>query len=390
MPNVKLVLCQDSAFDNFANLALQLEREGIAVEFIWPWHEGPLQGSPEKASRLLKLHNQSWNLRRFRSSLSWGMFALFSKVLKYKFFIQTPYLEDHYHPRTTQLFSGKTIGYINYGVNLEARMSTNFDLEIFQQFSPMLLANREEFEEFIARGAVPANLVVTGMPGPYEVFLQSQGADLAQKAGTRPTLLWAPHWIQDWATWEEVIPELLNFALAFEDIRILIRAHPLLTDISHKKLPDGYTKFEAKLEYTRKNLDKLLSLRNVEVSDGTMVNDCLQSDWLLTDGISIIAYWASTGRPFAVTRKPDSPEFSEPGRRLVGHSETIYVNRPGQTFDWLSKKAKQLRSVGEGGIRDQGMISEAKNWFSEGESPGSIFATWLQRRDDRALKLNQR
>jgi hypothetical protein len=47
MPNVKLVLCQDSAFDNFANLALQLEREGIAVEFIWPWHEGPLNDRKE-------------------------------------------------------------------------------------------------------------------------------------------------------------------------------------------------------------------------------------------------------------------------------------------------------------------------------------------------------
>lgn len=375
---IKMILCQESGFDNFANLALQLEREGIEVEFIWPFYAGPLQGSPENANRLLKLHNQAWNLRSFKSRLRWGMFLLYSKFREYKFFAQTPYIDDHYHPRTAKLFSHRSIGYLNYGINLEASNPVNFDLEIFKQFSPMLVANQFENAIFIARGAKSPNLVVTGMPGPYEVFLQNQTRVLYQLSGKPVTLLWAPHWNREWSTWERVLPELLRFAKEKPEVRVLIRAHPLLMQISGRTLPKGYLLSEATSERISEELNELLSQSNVQISGGTMVSDCLESDWLLTDGISIIAYWAATGRPLAVTRKLQSPEFSGFGRRLLNYAQIIDMERPGQVFEWLSRRATIIGQDADSQSGDQGLVSEAKHYFHDGMSPGKIFADWLR------------
>jgi hypothetical protein len=375
---IKIILCQESGFDNFANLALQLEREGIEVEFIWPWYAGPLQGIPENANSLIKLHNKAWNLRSFKSWLRWEMFILSSKVREYKFFAQTPYIDDHYHPRTVKLFGQRSIGYLNYGINLEASNPVNFDLEIFKQFSPMLVANHVENDIFIAKGAKSRNLVVTGMPGPFEVFLQNKARVPNHVSGKQDTLLWAPHWNREWSTWELVLPELLRFSRQFRDVRVLIRAHPLLTQISGRTLPRGYMLSDAKSEKTSEQLKELLGQSNVQISGGTMVSDCLESDWLLTDGISILAYWAATGRPFAVTRKLESPEFSGFGRKLLNYAQIIDTERPGQVFEWLSERATNPVQGAESESGDQGLVSEAKHYFQDGMSPGRIFADWLR------------
>jgi hypothetical protein len=59
------------------------------------------------------------------------------------------------------------------------------------------------------------------------------------------------------------------------------------------------------------------------MSSASMIDDVLRADYLITEGISIIGYWATTGKPIAVLRDPNSPTFNEDGNNLLSAMEQI-------------------------------------------------------------------
>ena len=83
---------------------------------------------------------------------------------------------------------------------------------------------------------------------------------------------------------------------------------------------------------------KLLSLSNVRLSRDSLPNDILSSDALLTEGVSIIGYWASTGKPMAVYRDENSPEFGANGKLLL--EQVTKVANPSEILVWLNDITK--------------------------------------------------
>lgn len=67
----------------------------------------------------------------------------------------------------------------------------------------------------------------------------------------------------------------------------------------------------------------LLRLPNVRLSTSSLLSDVLRHDALLTDGVSIIGYFADTGKPLAVFRDARSPEFNQVGEGLVSTADVV-------------------------------------------------------------------
>lgn len=376
---IAIVLSQESAFDNLACLSLQLEREGVDVEFVWPWIPGPIQGSPKEAARLLKSYNSNWELRMFKNVLDWKLYFWIRRFRNPLNFAHTPYIQDHYSIETQAFLSEAGPAYINYGINLEKSEATGFDLEAFTNFSPLLVANHSEAQKFLNRGVKKQNLVVTGMPGPFEVYRRSTQPFARGKEPPTAVFLWAPHWIAEWSTWEKVLPEILRFAKANRDVKIIVRAHPFLTAITTKKLPKEYRSSIGQSQQSVEMIYELLNLGNVSQSRTNMVEDCLRADWLLTDGVSIIAYWAATGKPLAISRKAGSPVFSKAFDLIGKNSSMIDTDRPHKIQEWLYERVKNHHYLISSELKNADLVAGSQYYYYEESSPGRIFAEWLSK-----------
>jgi hypothetical protein len=66
-----------------------------------------------------------------------------------------------------------------------------------------------------------------------------------------------------------------------------------------------------------------------------MIEDVMRSDFLITEGVSIIGYWAATGKPLVVLRDADSPTFNDDGNKLLSGIEQIEDAK--SLFEWLKK-----------------------------------------------------
>lgn len=84
-----------------------------------------------------------------------------------------------------------------------------------------------------------------------------------------------------------------------------------------------------------RNLLELLNYENVELSSKTLIVDVIRSTHLITEGVSIIAYWATTGKPILVVRDSNTPQFNDEGRLLVEKLQT--GSNVEEISDWVSK-----------------------------------------------------
>ena len=375
-PKIVFLLCQDSAFDSQASLALQLEEQRIAFDFVWPFESGVLQGDYAAAQRAIEKFNDQWEILSFASQREWDEYSTTCQSEKAIVFPQTPYLNDHFAGSTIGFLKNQKMGYVSYGVNILDESDLSFGLEVYKEFSPILVSNEIERQKFLAHGINDRNLVVTGSPGPYQVhYLTEYPSDAIQTEVK--TLLWAPHWIDGWSTWEESIPVLNAFAKTNPDVLIRVRAHPLFSKISKKPLPDGYQLTKSKKQESNELLSSFLNLDNVVLSTASMTQDCLTSTWLLTDGLSILVYWAATGKPMALTQKKQSPIISSEYRAINEIAQTLQVDQPEKVHLWLEERMCELeerQSIPEIKLT---MKSWSLNFFDKNKSPGAFFADWL-------------
>ena len=143
-----------------------------------------------------------------------------------------------------------------------------------------------------AHGIPDDRILLTGGPMMHEVR--------SARSSQSPTvdLLWAPHWIEDYfgkgslATWRWVLPVLLQYAVDHPEQTIMVRPHPFLDDalVANESDPDAIA------------FASLLALPNVSKSDRSIVDDVLGSAALLSEGMSLNVYFATTGQPLGMTR----------------------------------------------------------------------------------------
>jgi hypothetical protein len=170
------------------------------------------------------------------------------------------------------------------------------------------------------------------------------------------TILWASYWSTSWIEgikgfnrFEETLSVILDFFAQNKEQRLVFRPHPILRE-ALLALPDGSVSREVQTvrnscskTNTKYLLQELLTLENVVLSNSSLLQDLLLADQLVTDGVSLISYWATTGRPMCLIRDQDTPALNLSGMYLIKKLDTA------SNFDeikkWLTRSASAKRSV---------------------------------------------
>ncbi|HWL00879.1 MAG TPA: hypothetical protein VNQ52_00745 [Microbacteriaceae bacterium] len=237
--------------------------------------------------------------------------------------LQTPYPE-HY-PEWFWETAGGRLAYAGYGLTLSTWNEGLYGLETYRKARWLITESESDRSGYLQFGVQPDRVRAFGNPLLH--VLRSRDGNVRAR---EHDLLWAPHWTEEWfggsgfSTWRETAPAIREFAGANPGIRVRVRPHPLL--------PAAIDRAERGDVGTQSYLS-LLDLPNVSVSAGRLLDDIESSRALVTDGVSIIAYWASTGRPLGITRSDLSPRFNDAGERLVAAADQL--STPEQLHDWL-------------------------------------------------------
>ena len=110
-----------------------------------------------------------------------------------------------------------------------------------------------------------------------------------------------------------------------------------------------------------------------------MVEDCIRADFCVTDGVSIIAYWAATGNPLAILRDTHSPDMSIQFEDINAAVDTIPVGTSGTLAAWLDAFALDPKRGLDFETQAQ-LIKGALNFFSGNREPGQLFSDWIKSR----------
>lgn len=263
-------------------------------------------------------------------------------------FLQSPYLE-HYPEWFSTLEPDADFAYAGYGISLSNYYEGHFNTLVIQFSKYLLSASPYEFDGYQMNSSKRSTVIFSGNPLMYELrsILKERAIE---NFPYKTRLLWAPHWSKDWlngtqgfAQWKKTIGVVLDFARLNPHIEIVVRPHPILREtimasqFEHRLITNREAIKSIDLESDLNELSKfveLLNLENVSMSGNSMLEDVLSSSHLITDGVSIIAYWATTGKPMLVIESEDGSPFNEDGREIVAISDGA------KTFEeiasWLS------------------------------------------------------
>jgi hypothetical protein len=283
-----------------------------------------------------------------------GLEAHFSVSRPVAIFLQTPYRE-HYPEWFWQSKWLDRMCFAGYGASLSTWEHGLYDLPSLHDCAWLLAESDFTQKKYADHGNRPDRIVVTGNPLMYE--LRGRLADPNAQDPDSKAVLWAPHWTSAWfglargfSRWREAVVPFLEFARLHPEITILARPHPLLLD-RFVELSDDLSLASDREE---RGLGELLALENVVISDRSFVDDILRSDALVTDGVSIIAYYAATGKPLAIMRDADSPPFNQVGESLCAMSDLLpnaaslaawLANQVDQSFAETSVSRQELSSL---------------------------------------------
>jgi hypothetical protein len=194
-----------------------------------------------------------------------------------------------------------------------------YNLPFYGRCSVILANSPYTRGRYLASEHPPLTALWTGDPLLYDLHHSTESPN------DYPTILWAPHWSEKWvngepgfSTWKSTVRDVLAIARLNPTVQFTVRGHPLMKVGGEDRLSRKATKF----------YNKLLDLPNAHLSTTSMKQDILDSTALITDGVSIIAYYAATGKPMAVIRPGKRwPPFNPTGKAFVGLSDTVHNSR---------------------------------------------------------------
>ena len=305
--------------------------------------------------------------------------------------LQSPYPE-HYPDWFMDFAKEHDLAYAGYGISLSDYTEGQFNTPLIKCSRYLLAASEYEVSGFKETKLVNSEILFTGNPKMYEIRRRMRDSDRLNQTFT-PRLLWAPHWSRFWlegkrgfARWQVTIEPILEFAKNNVSVEVVVRPHPILREalLAFSGLEQNELNRESlktlDLEADKDSLNlfsQLLSLENVKLSNSSLVEDVISSSHLITEGVSIIAYWAATGKPILVVRDEESPTFNEDGVKLMGQIDT--AQNPLEISDWLGTLNLVLESE-----RNDSLIRLSNAIYPIfPESPAQIFQKNL-----RGIKLN--
>lgn len=268
---------------------------------------------------------------QFNDSDVWHV-GLISELQKFEpdlILLQQPYLEKFPTSFTESEFVERTVNF-GYGPMLAGddyffgNSGGQFGFGGYLRGGLTLVHHPAFRDRFRLAGVHESRLLEAGDPLTWKLRAELQ--DPVPQRSSAVDLLWAPHWTStNWtgtrAGYSNVNRDLeIILRLAANNVKIKIRAHPHLTKILAGGLQSDLHKHHRVFteDFVRK-WQELTSLRNVTLSDDTMSSDVLTARTMLTDGVSIIHYWALTGKPIAVSRNERSPGFAQQGSGVLEH-----------------------------------------------------------------------
>lgn len=222
--------------------------------------------------------------------------------------LQEPY-EELRPVKWRGLWERVPIVYSGYGVPLTNWKIGYFGLPFYDNCRLILGSGPLDKLEHHSASGGRRNVVITGDPLMFEVVNSHEQSRLSPVCRR---VLWAPHWTRKWvddargfATWEWVVRVLHRFFRNHPEVELTVRPHPHLN-------------FRLGSLFSQREARKLIELPNVSLSKSSMRSDIASADVLISDGVGILAYFGSTGKPVVVIQNDghDSP-FSELGREIV-------------------------------------------------------------------------
>jgi hypothetical protein len=301
-------------------------------------------------------------------------------------FLQSTYSE-HYPAWFLEASDECNFAFAGYGISLSNYVDGQFRTPLIQSSKYLLASSNYDIKGYKENLSTNSQIVLTGNPLMYEI---RKSLDI-QNTADRPVglrLLWAPHWSKFWlegrkgfARWQITLEPILEFARNHPDIEVVVRPHPILEEalISQLKQTSKEVNRESQVSIDVEfdslyllQFQNLLSLKNVSLSHSSLKEDVLNSSHLVTDGVSIIAYWATTGKPILIVNDSESPLFNEDGIRLMKEIEV--ASNPQEILTWLKLVAFKANNRIQNSLVD--LSKSLHPTFKE--SPAAIFMSALK------------
>jgi hypothetical protein len=265
-------------------------------------------------------------------------------------FLQSPYPE-HYPDWIKGLDGEISFAYAGYAISLVDYFPGTYGSSIVRNSRYLLAGSQDELSGYRAVAQRDAVVLLTGNPLMFQLRKKIAENQVHPKRTVR--ILWAPHWTKSWedssegfARWEVALEAIHIFARENPDKEIVFRPHPLLraaieAELGKKKTLKNRESIKTSESHSfnifTRELREFFRLKNVKMSKNTMLQDVYQSDLLITEGLSIIAYWAATGKPILVLRDSKSPKFNTEGEMLLAKVEQ--TDDAAQILTWLNTRS---------------------------------------------------
>lgn len=273
----------NTTVEHLQSLALQAEAEGYEVCWLDLGHQPGIPEIVKKFSgrEAVPVHDERALTKHFKRNRPVAIW------------LHTPYPE-HYPAYFWPVAEKWPLAYSPYASGFPSGgwEQGQFGLDTYKKCSWLLATHESMRDGYLRHGVDPDRILLTGGPMMYQIQHPTSVPEL------RNDLLWAPHWMEDFfgngsfATWRWVAPVLLEHVRAHPEMSLVVRPHPFLTK-AIEAAPD-----DDDAEAYR----SLLALPNVRLSDRTLVDDVVASDALISEGMSLNVYFATTGRPLGMTR----------------------------------------------------------------------------------------
>lgn len=238
---------------------------------------------------------------------------------------QYPYLEKYPSWVGSALRTNNTV-YAGYGIPLSTWEHGLYNGPIIKNLSIFIASSNRDAWKMKTRNPTvrvlkagnPLLWQLRNSPSPHEVSID---------------VLWAPHWTQSWfdesagySTFLDLLPAMCMAVSKKPALKFVCRPHPLLEKalwVAEGGDPQGLP--ETVTQTARALVDSpnfelwhtLTAAANFKISRSSMLQDICAARALISDGVSILAYWAATGKRVFVPRSKNTSRFNGDGNRLM-------------------------------------------------------------------------
>ena len=245
---------------------------------------------------------------------------------------QLPYTEYHSESWFPSKNCSKTL-YNGYGLQLSNWEYGHYQLDFYNDLKFIGAHTSKNIDKFKSKMLNPRSDQKLLKTGDYLLFDLLNEFKQSPPQKNEKKFLWATHWTTAWfddksgfSRFNQKVLLFFIFFLFHPKSKLIIRPHPLFNiDTS------GASKFKKKIWLL------LLSLQNVELSHNSFKDDIINSNFLISSGVSILGYFGISGKPLVMFKR-DSSLFNEDVLDFVNSLDN--AENQFELFIWLYKQNK--------------------------------------------------